>query len=130
MNVGDLINKEPISASNRASIREVAQIMKKENISSVIITSDAKPIGIDTERDIVRAVADGLSYDSPIETIMTKGLIMVTPDKDVTEALLIMYQNNIRHLVVINEKGNLLGVVSIRDVARALNLMAIDLSFW
>ncbi|AOL16361.1 histidine kinase [Sulfolobus sp. A20] len=130
MNVGDLINKEPISASNRASIREVAQIMKKENISSVIITSDAKPIGIVTERDIVRAVADGLSYDSPIETIMTKGLIMVTPDKDVTEALLIMYQNNIRHLVVINEKGNLLGVVSIRDVARALNLMAIDLSFW
>ncbi|TRM85627.1 histidine kinase, partial [Sulfolobus sp. A20-N-G8] len=98
--------------------------------SSVIITSDAKPIGIVTERDIVRAVADGLSYDSPIETIMTKGLIMVTPDKDVTEALLIMYQNNIRHLVVINEKGNLLGVVSIRDVARALNLMAIDLSFW
>ncbi len=130
MNVGDLITKEPISASSRSSIREVAQIMKKENISSVIITSDTKPIGIVTERDIVRAVADGLSYDSPIETIMTKGLIMVTPDKDVTEALLIMYQNNIRHLVVINEKGNLLGVVSIRDVARALNLMAIDLSFW
>ncbi|MEM0068887.1 MAG: CBS domain-containing protein [Saccharolobus sp.] len=41
-----------------------------------------------------------------------------------------MYQNNIRHLAVIENDGKLLGVLSIRDVAKALNIMAIDLSLW
>lgn len=131
MNVGELISRKPITLNENISIKQAAKVMKGENVGSIIIVDENnRPLGIVTERDIVRAVADGVPLDSSISTIMTKGLITITPDKDVTEALLIMYQNNIRHLVVVNNNGELLGVISIRDAARALNLLALDLSFW
>ncbi|MEM4944220.1 MAG: CBS domain-containing protein [Saccharolobus sp.] len=131
MEVGSLISKKPVVAKPNLSIKDVAKIMKSENISSVIIVDDnERPLGIVTEKDIVRSVADDVPVDSPVSNIMTRGLITITPDKDVTEALLIMYQNNIRHLAVIENDGKLVGVLSIRDVAKALNIMTIDLSLW
>ena len=106
MEVGSLISKKPVVAKPNLSIKDVAKIMKSENISSVIIVDDnERPLGIVTEKDIVRSVADDVPVDSPVSNIMTRGLITITPDKDVTEALLIMYQNNIRHLAVIENDG-------------------------
>jgi Predicted signal-transduction protein containing cAMP-binding and CBS domains len=78
----------------------------------------------------LRAVADEILLDSPVSTIMTKGLITIAPNKDITEALIIMYQNNVRHLAVVGQNGELVGVISIRDAAKAVNLLALDLAIW
>ncbi|QXJ27458.1 CBS domain-containing protein [Saccharolobus shibatae] len=131
MYVADLIVRNPVTAKPEMSIRDAAKIMRKENLGSLIIVDETnKPIGIITERDILRAVADEILLDSPVSTIMTKGLITISPDKDVTEALIIMYQNNVRHLAVVGQNGELVGVISIRDAAKAVNLLALDLAIW
>ncbi|MCH4815496.1 MAG: CBS domain-containing protein [Saccharolobus sp.] len=131
MYVADLIVRNPVTAKPEMSIRDAAKIMRKENLGSLIIVDETnKPIGIVTERDILRAVADEILLDSPVSTIMTKGLITISPDKDVTEALIIMYQNNVRHLAVVGQNGELVGVISIRDAAKAVNLLALDLAIW
>ncbi|WP_338599153.1 CBS domain-containing protein [Sulfolobus tengchongensis] len=131
MLVGDLVVRNPVTAKPEISVKEAAKIMKRENLGSLIIVDDRNsPIGIVTERDILRAVADDVPLDSPISKIMTRGLITVSPEKDVTEALIIMYQNNVRHLAVVGKNGELIGVISIRDAAKAINLLALDLSIW
>ncbi|QGA55226.1 CBS domain-containing protein [Sulfolobus sp. E5-1-F] len=131
MYVADLIVRNPVTAKPEISIRDAAKIMKKEKLGSLIIVDEKnKPIGIVTERDILRAVADEILLDSPVSKIMTKGLITITPDKDITEALIIMYQNNVRHLAVVGQNGELVGVISIRDAAKAVNLLALDLAIW
>ncbi|ACP36340.1 putative signal-transduction protein with CBS domains [Sulfolobus islandicus Y.G.57.14] len=131
MYVADLIVRNPVTAKAEISIRDAAKIMKKENLGSLIIVDETnRPIGIVTERDILRAVADEILLDSPVSTIMTKGLITIAPNKDITEALIIMYQNNVRHLAVVGQNGELVGVISIRDAAKAVNLLALDLAIW
>ncbi|QGA68017.1 CBS domain-containing protein [Sulfolobus sp. E11-6] len=131
MYVADLIVRNPVTAKPEISIRDAAKIMKKEKLGSLIIVDEKnKPIGIVTERDILRAVADEILLDSPVSKIMTKGLITISPDKDITEALIIMYQNNVRHLAVVGQNGELVGVISIRDAAKAVNLLALDLAIW
>ncbi|AAK43272.1 CBS domain-containing protein [Saccharolobus solfataricus] len=131
MYVADLITRNPLTVKPETSIRDAAKIMKRENLGSLIIVDETnKPIGIVTERDILRAVADEVALDSPVSTIMTRGLITIPPNKDVTEALIIMYQNNVRHLAVVGQSGELVGVISIRDAAKAVNLLALDLSIW
>ncbi|SAI86818.1 CBS domain-containing protein [Saccharolobus solfataricus] len=131
MYVADLITRNPLTVKPETSIRDATKIMKRENLGSLIIVDETnKPIGIVTERDILRAVADEVALDSPVSTIMTRGLITIPPNKDVTEALIIMYQNNVRHLAVVGQSGELVGVISIRDAAKAVNLLALDLSIW
>lgn len=110
-----------ISVDKKTKISEIAKIMTEKNIGSVIVTENNKPIGIITERDIVRAIGKGKNLESTAEEIMTVSLITIREDSPIAGALSLMRQFNIRHLPVINDKRELVGILSIRDVARAID---------
>ncbi|MEM3972449.1 MAG: CBS domain-containing protein [Saccharolobus sp.] len=117
MKVIQLITRNPVMIKHSETIKEAAKVMKKEKVSSVLIHNDDNNIvGIVTERDITRAIADNLDLNLPVSKIMSSNLIFIESEKDVIDALILMLKNNIRHLVVKN-KGNIIGVVSIRDVS-------------
>lgn len=102
------------------TIAEAAKEMKEHNLGSlVVIDSQNRVVGIITERDVVRAVSNR-DIDSPVEKYMTKGVKGVTEDTSVTDALDVMLNNGFRHLPIIKSDGKLYGIVSIRDLARAL----------
>jgi len=79
-----------------------------------------KPVAVISERDVIKALAMKMPLSTPVEAFMSTRLISIRPDEDVTKAADLMINHNIRHLVVVNPDGSLLGMVSIRDVLREL----------
>ena len=123
MIVGQLISeREFVVLPQSASIKEVAEAMDKNSVSSVLLKDEEKVVGIITERDIVKAVSKGLSYTTPAIEIASKNIIKVDYQKSVYEAYEIMMKNNIRHLIV-EKDGKCVGVISIKELSKALSLM-------
>lgn len=116
MLVSQLVKREPIRLSPSGSLLQAAKVMAERNVGSVLVTEGERLVGIFTERDLLRAVAAGVSLDSPLEAFMSRNLITVTPKDTVYRAMELMSRHNIRHLPVV-EGERLVGVISIRDVA-------------
>ena len=105
--------------------------MKREGIGSlVIVNENFSPIGIITEWDIVYAVADGIPLESKVAEIMSINPVTIDSNADISEALALMTSRGIRHLVVINKEGKVVGVISITDVIKAVGVIALDLAIW
>jgi CBS domain-containing protein len=77
-------------------------------------------IGLVTERDIRRAVAGEVAVTAPVSEIMSGDPDTFDPDLDVWDAAAWIAESGYRHLPVMNDEGELLGVLSIRDLLRAL----------
>lgn len=119
--VKEYMKKNVIVVNRNTTLRDVAKIMTENNVGSVIVVDNGKPIGIITERDIVRAIGRNKDLNNKAEEIMTSSLITIKEDSPITGALSLMRSYNIRHLPVIDNEGNLKGIISIRDVARAID---------
>ncbi|MDJ0800407.1 MAG: CBS domain-containing protein [Calothrix sp. MO_167.B12] len=97
--------------------------------SCILVTESTKIIGIFTERDIVRLTAAGINFEAvTIGSVMVKSVITLPKSacQDIFAALFLFRRYRIRHLPVVGEKGELLGVISpesIRRVLRPANLL-------
>ncbi|ARM76224.1 CBS domain-containing protein [Acidianus manzaensis] len=121
--VKEYMRSNVISVDKESKLKDVAKIMTENNVGSVIVVDNGKPIGIITEKDIVRAIGKGEDLNSLAKNIMTASLITIREDSPITGALSIMRSSNIRHLPVVDNSGKLCGILSIRDVAKALDNM-------
>ncbi len=102
-----------------ATIREAAQKMIEGGIGSLIVVNDeGEAVGIVTERDVVRAVAEGVDTESPVSTIASEELVTIEPTTSVLKALEVMKAHGIRHLPIV-EEDEIVGLVSLRDLAFA-----------
>ena len=127
MRIKELIRDGVISCKSTDPITCAVAKMYMNNVGSVlIIDEDEKPVGIFTERDLVRVVAEGISLDTPLMKVMSRKLITANTSESVISAAMKMIENNIRHLPVV-EEGKAVGMVSIRDLVRAL--MAQELAY-
>lgn len=116
MQVGDIMTKDVKTADVSDTFSDVAKILHDNRISSVIVKGDRTPAGIVTERDLVNVVADGLDpKEVRVGDRMTTDLATVEPRTDIAEAARLMAERGFRHLPVV-EKGELAGVISIRDL--------------
>ena len=100
------------------SLADVANRMRDHGVGAVAIMEDERLVGIITERDLMRAIADGLSPRvTPASRYMTPGPLTVGPEEDVGDAAAQMSARRIRHLPVM-EQGKVVGLLSARDVLR------------
>ncbi len=103
------------------SIRDVAEEMARRKISSVIVTDEhLKPLGIVTERDIVRNVVAGSGErrdEREIRTIMTPDPVCLPPDGTLFDALSLIYRYAIKHLPIVNE-NKVAGIVTLRQIMK------------
>ncbi len=115
--VGDMAIKDVISAPEGTSIREAAQIMSENRISSLVILDRSDlPTGIVTDRDLrEKVVAKSRSVQEPVKNIMSTTLIRVDARDYCFEVVLKMLKYNIHHILVIRE-GKLTGVVTNHDL--------------
>jgi CBS domain-containing protein len=98
---------------------DVTKLMLEKNISSVVITSkDGKPIGIITERDIIRKIAmkNKVLKTTAVRDIMSTPLITIKAYDSIETAAAVMAKNKIKRLVVLEEGGSLAGVLSVTDI--------------
>jgi CBS domain-containing protein len=132
MDVRSLLRGGAVYVRSRASLREAVRIMAERNIGLLpIVDDEGRPLAVISERDVIRALAAGASLDDLALAAARRGpLITVTPDVDVHEALVKMRRGGVRHLLVVDEEGRLVGVVSIRDFMRDEVLAYLGFKAW
>jgi CBS domain-containing protein len=90
-------------------------MLHEKHIGCVVsIDDDKKCIGIFTERDAIRLVAENVQLDQPLDNVMTKNVITIQEDSSINEARKVICEHRIRHLPVVNQKGRLVGLLSVR----------------
>ncbi len=116
--VKDIMTKDVVTIEVEKSIFDAAQIMTSKGLGCLIVVDKSLPVGIITERDIVRRiVAKRSSIDLNLGEVMTKTLITVDPDTSLKEAARVMSTNKIRRLPVLKE-NKLVGIVVSSDFVR------------
>ena len=102
------------------SLREAVDLLAEHNIGALIVVDEAgKPIGIISERDIIREAAQSESvFAQTVDRVMTKDLITASPEDDLETVLHTMTANHCRHLPVLDQE-RLIAVLSIQDVVKA-----------
>ena len=120
MKVSDAMTSQVSTAAPTDTVRKVAQVMAHVETGAVPIVEDGKVVGLVTDRDIVlRVVAEGRSFDSPISEAMSEGEVQSVREDDVlADATAKMASHQIRRLVVLDESGKLTGILSLGDVAK------------
>jgi CBS domain-containing protein len=101
------------------SVRRCAKLMKEQSIGFVpICDDDGKPIGAVTDRDLaIRVLAEGRTADEAIATFMTRDVVACRAGDDVEDAERLMRERRKSRIMVCDDQGQLVGVVSLADVA-------------
>ena len=123
--VRDLMRKNPYTVAESASIQDTARIMNDKKVSSlVILDEDNNPVGLVTERDLVRKVCinDLPTNRVTNKEIMSSPLITIDSESSATTATDLMLKNNVRHLLVIDneskDNNQLIGIITQLDLVK------------
>lgn len=103
------------------TLRDVVALLAKHKIGVlVVVDASGKPAGIISERDIIRVADQNENFfKTRIDTVMTKDVVVGSPDDDLKSVQQTMTQRKFRHLPVM-EQGKLIGIISIGDVVKAI----------
>jgi len=117
----DLLRREPITTTGDATIREAAQLMAREQVSSLLVVEGDRLVGIVTDRDLrTRVLAAGLDTSAPVNAMMTTDPVTARPDDIAMELILEMTSRNIHHMPVVGGDGGTtpLGMLTSTDLMR------------
>lgn len=116
----DVVEVAPVMAEISTSVREAAQIMTENRVSSLLITEHGKLIGIVTDRDLrSRVVATGLDVSHSVAEIMTTQPAKISRNRTMFDAMSLMSEHNIHHLPVIELKTQEpIGMITASDIIR------------
>ncbi|HEX9863376.1 MAG TPA: CBS domain-containing protein [Acidimicrobiia bacterium] len=120
MKLADLIDGAPHVCGPDTTVLEAAVAMERSDHGSLGVVEGMALVGLVTERDIRRVVAEGMSITTPVSAVMSGDPDTFNPDLDVWDAAAWITESGYRHLPVMDDEGTLLGVVSIRDLLKAL----------
>ena len=121
MKVRDLPHGRLLSVDPETSLAEVAKHMRTEDSDSVAVMSKGRLVGIVTERDLVRAIADGVDpQQTTAQVIMSADPATVSADEDVEVVAVKMMRLGVRHLPVVNKEGKPVGLISARNLVAML----------
>jgi CBS domain-containing protein len=117
--VRDIMSKGLVAVDPTATVAEAATLMGEHHVGSALVLDGGRAAGIFTERDILRALASNFdAAHHPVADWMTHDPTTVEAEADVRTARDLMLAGGFRHLPVL-EEGELVGIVSIRDISRA-----------
>lgn len=116
MQVQQLMQPQVWETFPEEPLAEAAARMQDHEVGSLAVMDREDLVGIVTERDVLRAVADDAPCDStPVSAYMTASPVVAGPETDTRDAARLMVENDIRHLPVVDGR-RLMGIVSARDL--------------
>jgi CBS domain-containing protein len=119
MRISDIMSRDVQVVRAEAPIREAAELMARIDVGALPVCDGRRLQGMVTDRDIVvRGLAKGLGADATIAQVMTEGVEYCFEDDDLTEVADKMAASQIRRIPVVDRDKNLVGIVSLGDVAR------------
>jgi len=113
------MSTELLTVDPSAQVTEVAKRMVAKDVGAVLVFEEGAICGILTERDVLRAVADGLDDATLVRDRMTANPETLDADDTMEHAAVLMIHGGFRHLPVV-EQGVVVGVLSIRDLMRVV----------
>jgi CBS domain-containing protein len=116
VHIGGVMRVNLVTASPEQSAADAIRTMVAAGVGSVLVTEDHQPVGIFTERDVLRLAGAGADFEHAVlRDVMTPNPLTISADDAILAAARLMGARNLRHLPVV-EGGYLVGIVSIRDV--------------
>lgn len=131
MKIGNICRTEFVSVKRSATIKEVAELMEEKNVGSVIINGSEIMFGIITDRDIlIRVFNAGLDpVKTTVDDVMTENFVVtLSEDMGILEALERVKESGVRRFPVVNNKGRLIGIVTLDDIIKLLGKEMADIA--
>jgi CBS domain-containing protein len=115
------LTNEVWAVSPKVTVFEALQMMADKDIGALLVIEEGQLVGIFSERDYARKIIlrGKSSLQTPVREVMTSDIVTVKPENTVEECMALMTDHHFRHLPVMS-KGQLLGVVSIGDIVKAV----------
>ena len=116
--VSEIMTTDLVKATVSATIYSVMETMVAEDVGRIIITDDEVPVGIFTEKDVLKRVM-GTAIDAKkasIKDVMTAPVRAVREETHIVDAFARMYRGKYRHLLVRGRRGKIIGIVSMRRI--------------
>lgn len=122
----EVMTREPVCCVPAEPISKAAEVMKREDVGSVPVVEsrdDARLVGIVTDRDIVvKVVAGGRSIEgAKVQDVMTPNPVCCREDDDVSRAVSLMEERQVRRMPVVAADGRLSGIIAQADIATRLH---------
>jgi len=118
LNVKEIIARPLVSISSEGTVLEASRLMVENNLGLLVICdpTGSRIRGVVSERDIIRSVASGKDAMIRVEAISTPTVVTVKWNSEIAEAAKAMNKHRIRHVVVLDDANQPIGVVSMRDL--------------
>lgn len=124
LSVREVMTKNVMTIESSAPTKEAAELMDKHDIGCLIVMNEGKPVGIVTERDMLKRVL--LQFRDPritrVSDIMSTPLIASSPETELREAMKLMNKRRIKKLPVV-EDGLVIGLITLTDVVRSIGYL-------
>jgi len=116
MKTRDIMVKHVVTAKQTITIKKAIELLFKRHVGAVVVIDDErKCIGIFTERDAIRVVAQNIPLNTPLKEVMTRNVVTVSDDAAFEESRRLVISHGIRHLPVVNSERRLVGLVVVRN---------------
>lgn len=119
LEIHDIMVDKVITTKTEATVEDAVKLMNKYEIGCLVVVENGKPVGIITERDLLKRVLakSKETRNMKVREIMSKPLISGAPNIEIEEAAKLMFQKKIKKLPIV-EKGKLLGLLTLTDLLR------------
>ena len=117
--LSSIIRRKPVTISPQASVLETLQAMDQGRVGSIIIAhpETEAPLGIFTLQDLLRRVVlKDCELSQPVANVMTSKLVSLKPHATAHQAALTLARHGLRHVLVVDDQGRLVGIVSQSDL--------------
>lgn len=118
--VGDLRLAVPVTVDPHVSVRALFGLLKEHACGSLLICQSGKLVGIFTERDALRLMAEGANLDVPVEQVMVSNPATVEADDTVATAIRKMAMGGYRRLPVVDSQGRPIGKLNVSGIVHYL----------
>jgi CBS domain-containing protein len=121
LSISDILRQKLESIEETTSIQEAAKKMKDRNVSSlVVVDMSSKPVGLVTERDLVRKVCINDVRTSTVTSkeVMSSPLITIKASSSISTAADMMLKNDVRHLLIVDDGNKPIGIITPLDFTR------------
>lgn len=116
------MNTNVVTTSKDTSATEAAKLMDAHDIGTLVVVEDKKPVGVFTERDVLRQIVamDKDPSEVKVGDIMTSQVITVDEDSDVAQVSRQMTLHHVKRLPVVNDSGQLVGIITSTDMLKIM----------
>ena len=121
-----IMKRKIISLGRKDTVSAAVELMIKNHISCVLIIEDDKPVGIITERDITKSIAENNILNN-VEGIMKFPVFTADKDINLYDATKLMEKNKLKSLVIVDSEGDVIGIVTKSDIIKNLRADYVEL---